>query len=71
MGPSPMAPERKPAFVLAEDNRAHLRIGEFFKVEGLLLRDRDIIDPKVMDISQRHNNNDNDNLASEDSAQNS
>ena len=33
MDPSPTAPERKPAFVLAEDNCTHLRIGEFFKVE--------------------------------------
>ena len=34
MYPSPTAPERKPAFVLAEDNRANLRMGEFFKVEA-------------------------------------
>ena len=34
MDPSPSAPERKSAFVLAEDNRAHLQIGEFFKVEA-------------------------------------
>ena len=72
MGPSPTAPERKPAFVLAEDNCACLRIGYFFMVEAFtFFQERDIIDPKDMDISQRHNNNDNVNCASEDSAQNS
>ena len=43
----------------------------FSWLKPLLLQERDIIDPKDMDISQRHNNNDNDNCASEDSAQNS
>ena len=65
------APERKHAFVLAKDNHAHLQIRDFSRLKSLLLQDKGIIDPKDMDISQRHNNNDNDNCASEDSAQNS